>query len=133
MNALFGRSDNFATSATGHAWFDSAYRQYLKTSEVPVPTQTWLTVDEHPDSINDGFFIVGINNTAWGDTPASYHNGACGFSFADGHAEVHKWLSNTSKYPKVSYVAGPATVTFDAAGRIDFQWYKDRTGYLLFR
>jgi len=132
MNALFGRSDNLQTSTTGKAWFDPNYRQFLKTSEVPQPAHTWLTVDEHPDSINDAFFIVGPNNNNWGDTPASYHNGACGFSFADGHAEVHKWLSRTSKYG-VKYVPGPATIGFDAAGKVDFRWYNDRTGWVLVR
>ena len=91
---------------------------------------TWLTVDEHPDSINDGFFIVGVNAGQWGDLPASYHNQACGFSFADGHAEIHKWRSRTSVYPvKYTFSVRP----FDAEGRKDFQWYKDRTGYTLFR
>ena len=130
MNALFGRSDNMPSSTTGKAWFDASYRQYLRTSDVPQPANTWLTVDEHPDSVNDAFFIVGINVSQWGDLPASYHNRACGFSFADGHAEVHKWLSATSVYGvKYAFAVRP----FDAAGRVDFQWYKDRTGYLLFR
>jgi prepilin-type processing-associated H-X9-DG protein len=26
------------------------------------------------------------------DVPAKYHNNACAFIFADGHAEIHKWL-----------------------------------------
>jgi hypothetical protein len=130
MNALFGRSDNLASSGTGRAWFDQNYRQFLKTTDVPNPSMTWLTVDEHPDSVNDAFFIVGVNATQWGDLPASYHNGACGFSFSDGHAEVKKWLSPTSKYP-VKYAFGVRA--FDAAGRLDFQWYKDRTGYTLYR
>jgi prepilin-type processing-associated H-X9-DG protein len=26
------------------------------------------------------------------DIPASYHNGAGGFSFADGHSEIRKWV-----------------------------------------
>ena len=47
MNALFGRSDNNQSSASGKAWFDPSYRQFLKTSQVPNPAQTWLTVDEH--------------------------------------------------------------------------------------
>ncbi len=136
MNALFGRSDNMPSSTSGKAWFDASYRQFLKTTQVPVPSLTWLTVDEHPDSVNDAFFIVNINASTWGDTPASYHNGACGFSFADGHAEIRKWLSSTSKY-KVYYVSGPPTIGFatdrTGAGKRDFQWYKDRTGYTLFK
>jgi prepilin-type processing-associated H-X9-DG protein len=31
------------------------------------------------------------------DVPASHHNGAAGLSFADGHAEVHKWLDSRTK------------------------------------
>jgi prepilin-type processing-associated H-X9-DG protein len=47
-------------------------------------------VDEHPDSINDsGFFNP--HAWTWVDMPSTYHNGACGFAFADGHAEIHKW------------------------------------------
>jgi prepilin-type N-terminal cleavage/methylation domain-containing protein/prepilin-type processing-associated H-X9-DG protein len=133
MNALFGRSDNLASSLTGRSWAEGgAYRQFLKMSEVPNPVMTWLTVDEHPDSSNDGFFVVGFSNTQWGDLPASFHNKACGFSFVDGHAEIKKWLSATSVY-KVFYNNALPVRPFDAAGRLDFQWYKDRTGYVIFR
>ncbi|MHC1766911.1 MAG: type II secretion system protein [Verrucomicrobiia bacterium] len=125
MNALFGRSDNAASSGSGKSWaFGGAYRQFLKTTDVPEPAMTWLTLDEHPDSINDGFFVTDPNVNYWQDIPASYHNGACGFSFADGHAEVHKWKSAASRYP-VDYAYGP-NKTFDAAGRQDMQWYKER-------
>jgi prepilin-type N-terminal cleavage/methylation domain-containing protein/prepilin-type processing-associated H-X9-DG protein len=131
MNALFGRSDNLTTSLSGRSWSEGGnYRQFLKTTEVPTPVMTWLTVDEHPDSINDGFFTVPFSASQWGDLPASYHNKACGFSFVDGHAEIKKWLSATSVYP-VRYVF--QVRGFDAAGRLDFQWYKDRTGYVVFR
>jgi prepilin-type N-terminal cleavage/methylation domain-containing protein/prepilin-type processing-associated H-X9-DG protein len=134
MNALFGlTSDGADSSADGHAWLGSAYRQYLKQTDVVNPATTWVTLDEQADSINDGFFTVGNypNATGWGDIPASYHNGACGFSFADGHAEIHKWKSPTSIYPvKYTYYQIP----FDAIGRkIDYQWYNDHTGYVLFR
>jgi len=132
MNALFGYSGTDQhDDRDGHAWFDQSYRQYIKLADIRQPAMTWVTVDEHPDSINDAFFINGPTVSAWADLPASFHNGACGFSFADGHAEVHKWLSATSKYP-IQYVNGPSVRSFDAAGQKDFQWYKDRTGYLLF-
>src|SRR5436190_14072589 len=138
MNALFGRSDNNASSTSGKSWaFGGSYRQFLKQSDVPQPAMTWLTIDEQADSVNDAFFVLGsATPTAWGDYPASYHNGACSFSFADGHAEIHKWLSATSKYP-VSPSNPESSLAnikpFDAAGRIDFRWYKDRTGYILSR
>jgi prepilin-type processing-associated H-X9-DG protein len=131
MNGFFGRTDNLPSSATGRAWFDPSYRQFLRTSDVPNSAMTWFTIDEHPDSINDGFFIAGVNSNQWGDLPTSYHDGACGFSFADGHSETHKWLSATSRYP-VRFVY-PKVRVFDTSGRKDFQWYKDRIQLVLFR
>jgi prepilin-type N-terminal cleavage/methylation domain-containing protein/prepilin-type processing-associated H-X9-DG protein len=67
------------------------------------PSMLWVFVDEHPDSINDaalGVAVAGtLASTEWIDVPASYHNGACGFGFADGHAEIHKWLDRRSIFP----------------------------------
>jgi prepilin-type N-terminal cleavage/methylation domain-containing protein/prepilin-type processing-associated H-X9-DG protein len=135
MNALFGRSDNQPASGNGLSWWNPSYRQFLKTSDVPNPSSTWVTLDEHPDTINDAFFIVDINANQWGDVPGSYHNGACGFSFADGHAEIKKWTSGrTSVYPvKLSDPTSLVLRPFDAEGKRDFLWYKERTGYTLVR
>jgi len=137
MNALFGLTIDPPPSAAedirayqGIAWADANYIQILKQAQVKQPAMTWVTLDEHPDSINDGFFTVPLNQTSWGDTPASYHNGACGFSFADGHAEIHKWKSATSRYP-VRFMF--YQMQFDAQGTLDYQWYRDRTGYILKR
>jgi prepilin-type processing-associated H-X9-DG protein len=33
------------------------------------------------------------------DFPGSYHGGACGFAFADGHSEIHKWLDRRTTPP----------------------------------
>jgi prepilin-type processing-associated H-X9-DG protein len=134
MNAFFGRSNNDPgdNSARGASWaFSGQYRQFLKTTDVPEPTMTWLTLDEHPDSINDAFFITDHNANHWQDRPASYHNGACGFSFADGHAEIRKWLSSASIYP-VQFQYGP-TKPFDEAGRRDMEWYRQRLQLIPFR
>jgi len=86
-------------NTTVSAWGDSPNcLQYNKLSDInrPAPADLWVFVDEHPDSINDGFIIIGANNpSSWvNDLPASYHNRACGFGFADGHAEIHKWLES---------------------------------------
>ena len=130
MNALFGYSGSDGwDSRGGRAWFDQQYRQYIKQSDVRRPVMTWVTLDEHPDSNNDAFFINGVNITAWQDLPGSSHNGACGFSFADGHAEIHKWKSRTSIYPVRYFLA---ILPFDAPGYQDWAWYKERTGYQLF-
>jgi prepilin-type N-terminal cleavage/methylation domain-containing protein/prepilin-type processing-associated H-X9-DG protein len=134
MNAFFGRSNNDPNdnTARGASWaFGGAYRQFIKTGDVPAPAMTYLTLDEHPDSINDAFFVTDPNVNHWQDRPASYHNGACGFSFADGHAEIRKWLSAASKYP-VAFNYGPQK-PFDAAGKRDMQWYRERIQLIPFR
>jgi prepilin-type N-terminal cleavage/methylation domain-containing protein/prepilin-type processing-associated H-X9-DG protein len=131
MNSVFGRFMSVPggdPTVNGVNWGFQEYKQYLKSTTVPRPAKTWLVLDEHPDSINDGYFINNPNASAWQDIPASFHNGACGFSFADGHSEIKKWRSASSNY-KVQYYY-PATKTFDAAGRLDFNWYLERTGYL---
>ena len=73
--------------------FGAIYVQCPKMSAitVPGPTETWVFVDEHPDSINDAGFFPPENASIITDTPATYHNLACGFAFADGHADIHKW------------------------------------------
>ncbi|HZR16627.1 MAG TPA: prepilin-type N-terminal cleavage/methylation domain-containing protein [Verrucomicrobiae bacterium] len=76
---------------------------YNKESDIlrPSPSDLFVVVDEHPDSIDDGWLLIDpTQRTAWGnDLPASYHNGACGFSFADGHSEIHKWREATTCAP----------------------------------
>lgn len=69
----------------------------------PGPAQTFVLVDENVDSLNDAAFAtVGPKSPPiWKliDIPGAYHNNACGFAFADGHSEIHKWKdSRTIKY-----------------------------------
>jgi prepilin-type N-terminal cleavage/methylation domain-containing protein/prepilin-type processing-associated H-X9-DG protein len=134
MNSIFGR---FSTDSNGGSdptfnglnWGFPQYKQYLKQTQVPRPVKTWLFLDEHPDSINDGYFINNPTADHWQDIPACYHNGACGFAFADGHSEIRKWKSATSKYTAVVY-QDPTRMPFDTAGYQDFKWYLERTGYI---
>ncbi len=81
---------------------EAKWRVYLKTGDMldPGPSNTWVLLDEREDSINDGFYVVkmtgypNMNGTIMVDYPASYHNRAAGFAFADGHSEIHKWLDS---------------------------------------
>ena len=129
MNSVFGRFSNGNDStAQGLNWGFPQYGQYLKQTEVTKPFKTWLFLDEHPDSINDGYYLNNPSASSWQDIPASHHDGGCTFSFADGHAEVMKWGSATSRYP-VRF--GILTMrNFDSLGRMDFAWYLERTGYI---
>jgi prepilin-type N-terminal cleavage/methylation domain-containing protein/prepilin-type processing-associated H-X9-DG protein len=72
---------------------NNPYRTYGKTSDMvdPGAAQTWVLIDENDSSINDAGFAVGMDVAEWIDWPGTYHNGACGLAFADGHSEIHKW------------------------------------------
>jgi len=96
----------------GSTWYGDYYK-YDKLSQIikPSPANLWVFVDEHPDSINDGWMITNVadpNN--WTDLPASYHGRACGLVFADGHSEIHKWKENSTivRVKKIQYNAFPA-------------------------
>lgn len=119
----------------------SRYRTFRKQSDLtqPGPSSTWVFIDEHPDSINDGLFGVYMpnpsnlwpgGNAAWDDVPASYHNGAGSLSFADGHAEIRKWKDVETKPPirKTSTAGGAGTgagYTYLSAN--DHPWLQART------
>ncbi len=76
------------------------YRTYTKISGIPSPTMCFVFLDEREDSINDATFFSSVDNpAAIGDIPANHHNGAAGFSFADGHSEIHHWASGVLRSP----------------------------------
>jgi prepilin-type N-terminal cleavage/methylation domain-containing protein len=76
--------------------YNPGYRCYTKGSDITCPNTSGLMdfLDENPESINDGFLQVdSAPNGGWPDIPAAYMGHACGFSFTDGHVELHKWLT----------------------------------------
>jgi prepilin-type N-terminal cleavage/methylation domain-containing protein len=62
------------------------------------------------DSEMDGYLQVESGSPIWPDVPGSLHDGIGTFSFADGHAEAHKWLTGSLKSPNVKYVFGEASI-----------------------
>ena len=99
------RSNSMSQVFDDGSWLpSSSWRIYKKMSEIVNPAKTWVLLDEHPDSVNDPAFAVQMakpdsKSVQIIDVPASYHNGACGFSFADGHSEIHKWIGSRIKVP----------------------------------
>ncbi len=95
MNSNWGRSDpSEPKKGVPDSWgYGSQYRQWHKTTEVRKPSDMYVFIDEHPNTVNDAFFVCGFGGNTWGDVPAFYHNKACGFGFADGHSEIRKWQS----------------------------------------
>jgi prepilin-type N-terminal cleavage/methylation domain-containing protein/prepilin-type processing-associated H-X9-DG protein len=124
MNAYFGPY-NPTWKSDGNAFFPK-FRQFLTLSSAVNPANLYVMLDEHPDSINDGYLLNNADPNGlqyWGDLPASYHGGACGFSFADGHSEIHKWRSRATIQP-VRFSSGfqQLPFTIDSGGAIDKAW-----------
>jgi prepilin-type N-terminal cleavage/methylation domain-containing protein len=130
---LFTDETGDANTLNGKNEFNPTWPQYLKTTSIPQPANIYVFLDEHPDSINDAYFDTG-NQTApsdptpeWSgsDTPASYHNAACGFGFSDGHSEIHKWLNPKTVTPIIP-VVGDNPTPFGPGGAngsyVDRQW-----------
>lgn len=119
------RSMSMNGNMNGDSWYTAEIRNrfytYRKYGEIirPSPSQAFVFLDEHPDAIDDGYFLVFVNRkNLWGNLPANYHNGACGFSFADGHAEIKKWRDPATLSKKI--VANPTAPN-------DVPWIQLRT------
>lgn len=99
---------------------------YKKLSDIrrPPPTSLWVFVDEHPDSINDGWLTDSWpGGGGWGDLAASYHAGACGIGFADGHGEIHKWRDKGTVQP----VRKQTDRTWNTHAPNDTLWFMERS------
>ena len=106
------------------------YARFRKLSDCLKSADTWVFVDEDPIGINDGGCATpGPREKAagygtWVDAPASFHNGACGFAFMDGHSEIHRWVSGAMrKYPKTTFPDA------SAAMQPDIHWYATHATY----
>ena len=128
MNAMVGNAGAF--SASGVNSNNPSYKQFFKTTQIPQPVEIFVFLDEHPDSIDDGYFLnkdasaangaYGAAADEWIDLPASYHNRAAAFSFADGHASLHRWLNAKTIQPATPHGANlPIQIPDEHA---DFDW-----------
>lgn len=127
MNAMVGDAGNF--SQTGVNVNNTNYTQFFKAFSIPHPADIFVFLDEHPDSIDDGYFLNVDSDDwtpKWTDLPGSYHDGGANFSFADGHSEYHRWHNASTKQPAVAYGINPALPMTVTDGSQDFSWVLTR-------
>jgi prepilin-type N-terminal cleavage/methylation domain-containing protein/prepilin-type processing-associated H-X9-DG protein len=110
---------------------DVGYRNFQRSSDFLRPAGIWVLVDEREDSIDDSFCgAVSMVRDELANTPAAYHDGACGFMFADGHAEIHKWMDGRTKPPIVrdqNMNGGVGGGRKPQPGNVDIHWLQQRS------
>ena len=105
--------------------FNPNWSQFLKLVQIPRPSNYFTFIEEHPDTINDGYFMNRLDEIKWGNLPASYHAGAANMAWADGHQERHRWVANTVRPP----VKGGAGGGFVPVPATDYLWLRERTSF----
>ena len=126
MNCWMNPIDSWNTVGGNHP---GKVKEFRKQTDInnPGPANAWVFIDENPWGIDDGFFVCdpAVNN--WVNIPASYHNGAGGLSFADGHAEIKKWkdkaVLNCNSVPATGGLAQDASTG-------NLQWLQERSSSL---
>jgi prepilin-type N-terminal cleavage/methylation domain-containing protein/prepilin-type processing-associated H-X9-DG protein len=131
MSQAFGPGDWLDPAGFQANARSKRYRVYYKSADIiaPPPASCYVMLDEHPDSINAGGFANMMVERAASakiiDYPASYHNGAAGLSFADGHSEIRKWVDPRTK-PPPKY-NNSLVLNVDSPNNPDMIWLADRT------
>ena len=140
MNNAVGTDPSGGAIPVPGFWLDGAgghtanrtWRCFAKFSDMnrPKPSDLWMIIDEHPDSINDALFgSVGPgpqSQKRWIDWPAAYHNGGAGLGMADGSAQIHNWLA-----PATRITSFPGTPPTGPGALADILWLADRTSALV--
>jgi prepilin-type processing-associated H-X9-DG protein len=130
MSQAMGGPGEWLPPGSGMVTAQRSYKTFYKTADLAAvgPSRLYVLLDEHPDSINAGGFanmMVEVPAAARIiDYPASYHNGAAGISFADGHAEIRKWLDPRTVKP-VKFYDMPLNV--ESRNNRDMIWLAERT------
>lgn len=124
---LSGDPDPFARG--GGSW-----RVYLKMGEMinPGPTEVFVFLDMREDSIDVGNFAPDMRGWpnqpdlyGFYDLPGYYHHLACGFSFADGHSEIHRWRDSRTTPPLV--IGGLVGDSFSSPKNPDVAWLQEHS------
>ena len=129
-NWVGGNGDHPENGYKGFWSLEANWQVFRKSTDMlqPGPSKTFVMLDERQDSINDGYFVVqmtGFTGTPNAteeivDFPASYHNRAGGFAFADGHSEIHRWLDGR--------IINPPSIAITAtANSPDVFWMQDHS------
>jgi prepilin-type N-terminal cleavage/methylation domain-containing protein/prepilin-type processing-associated H-X9-DG protein len=110
-------------------------------SDIRSPSSLFVFIDQHPDSlafvtfwVSDwgvsaspvaGLFLRPRPGLTMDSYPSSLHGGGATLSFADGHAELHKWQDPRTRLP-VSY-SEELPFRVSSPNNPDIRWLQERT------
>jgi prepilin-type N-terminal cleavage/methylation domain-containing protein/prepilin-type processing-associated H-X9-DG protein len=138
QNQLRLRNRSYAMNAfmgmTTTSWVvqNSHFTTAKKMSDLVGPSNTYVLVDEHENSINDSHFFPFDNlrsygNQKWLDAPSGRHGNAAGFTFADGHAEIKKWQSKIDGFRRRGGEVIPNDISWLPKAELsDYVWVTNR-------
>jgi prepilin-type N-terminal cleavage/methylation domain-containing protein len=103
MNGLVGPTAITAGSISAKAAAGSYGHPFQKTGDFSAsslsPTDAFVFTDENCTTLDDGYCWNEVGATLATsriiNLPAVYHNHCSSLSFADGHAEIHRWHDDT--------------------------------------
>lgn len=133
-----GMDQGLSDSANGWAMGGGRWRVYLKTYDMvdPGPSRTFVLLDMREDSVDIGNFAPNMRGwpdnpeqVGFYDLPGNYHHIANSFSFADGHAEIHRWRHPDTTPPLVRN--GTVRDTFLSPNNPDIQWLQEHSTRLI--
>lgn len=133
LGGLEGKVSSFMTVPEWQNW-----KVNLKLDDLvdPSPSRTFVFLDMREDGINSGSFLTDMTGSPdkpellrfWHDYPATYHNRAGGFSFADGHSEIKRWRDPRTMPPmKKGVLLWDVVVPFvPSPNNPDLIWLQER-------
>jgi prepilin-type N-terminal cleavage/methylation domain-containing protein/prepilin-type processing-associated H-X9-DG protein len=128
MNCWMGGNGDDPSNLAGQWRVDPPVKVFTKLTDIRTPVMMAVFLDERPDRLNDGLFAINMTGypipqyATINDFPGIAHGNAAGFSFADGHSEIKKWLTKelTAKTPV------PGTYSKN----VDIIWLQEHGTYL---
>jgi prepilin-type N-terminal cleavage/methylation domain-containing protein len=113
--------------------YNGTYLSYSKASDMtyPVPASLFDFADENAESINDGYLEINpVPGGNFPDIPSARMGHACGFSYADGHAAIHKWITQAL----INAASGSAPLDPESAttehyapgNNVDWTWFQQQ-------
>ena len=111
--------------------YNGTYLSYSKANDMtcPTPSDLFDFADENAESINDGYLEINpLPGGNFPDIPSARMGQACGFSYADGHAAIHKWITQALINPASGsaplYPESATTEHYAPGNNVDWTWFQ---------